>query len=81
MSNIELTSPFEYRISNVEYRTNVSLLDISMFYLVCAAVETGLKLALSETQRIGRLETSHQGYKLFFILNSAEFKIYPAHKC
>ena len=36
-----------------------------MFYLVCAAVETGSKLALSENQRTGRLETRPQGYKKF----------------
>ena len=35
------------------------------FRLVCAAVETGLKLALSETPKTGRLGTRPQGYKLF----------------
>ena len=27
------------------------------------------------------LETRHQGYKTFPMLNSAEYKLYPAHKC
>ena len=39
------------------------------------------KAAVSYCQRYGYTKYWSQGYKTFFMLNSAEHEIYPAHKC
>ena len=40
------------------------------------------KCSLDDVSLMIRLDTKRaRGYKTFFMLNSAEHKIYPAHKC
>ena len=46
----------------------------------CAATLIGHTAGKISRDRVMR-ETWSSGYKTFFMLNSAETKIYPSHKC
>ena len=45
---------------------------------ICVKSQT---IARQERRELQHLKTKPQGYKTFFVLNSTEHKIYPAHKC